>query len=157
MFLKRLANLPKLSGLHDAANIFEVEAEDIAREAASLLQHDNSPLAGITDQMHPHPVAPAAAPGQTSFVPVVPISQPDRIRGSKRNADSCFYFPECKSSVCGGQREGPQTCEFVKSGKLKIPSLDAFIEAKKVFKDKQQRGQLGLEYVVERSGTGRTP
>ena len=79
VFLKRLANLPKLSGLHDAANIFEVEAEDIAREAPSLLQHDNSPLAGITDQMHRHPVAPAAAPGQTSFVPVVPISQPDRI------------------------------------------------------------------------------
>ena len=133
MFLKRLANLPKLSGLHDSANVFEAEAEDIRREAASLLQHDNSPLAGITGEMHPHPVAPAAAPGQTSFVPIVPVSLPERIRGSNKNADSCFYFPECKSSVCGGQRAGPQMCKFVKSGK-KIPAT--FLEDKKASKDK---------------------
>jgi hypothetical protein len=50
--LKRLANLRKLSGLHDSANIFEAEAEDITREAASLLQHDNSPLAPLVGMNH---------------------------------------------------------------------------------------------------------
>jgi hypothetical protein len=27
VFLKRLVNLPKLSGLHDSANVFEAEAD----------------------------------------------------------------------------------------------------------------------------------
>jgi len=71
VFLKRIANLPKLSGLHDSANSFEVEADNITREAADLLQQ-KLPLLGITHEMDPHPVAPAATLGQSNFVPVIP-------------------------------------------------------------------------------------
>jgi len=52
VFLKRIADLPKLSGLHDSANSFEVEADDITREAANLLQQ-KLPLLGITHEMDP--------------------------------------------------------------------------------------------------------
>jgi hypothetical protein len=83
-------------------------------------------------------------------VPVIPVSQPDRIRGSNKNADSCFYFPKYKSSVCGGQREGPQKCEFVKSGRIKIPNMDAFLEEKKVFKDKQRAARTRVRRGTKR-------
>ena len=101
-----LANATRKSAA-SSTNISEAEAEGIAREVAivSYNMKTRSPLVGITDEMHPHPVALAVAPGQTSFVPVIPISQPDRIRRSNKSADSCFYFPKFKSSVCSGQRE----------------------------------------------------
>jgi hypothetical protein len=152
VFLKRLANLPKLSGLHDCANIFEAEANDIIREAADLLQHDNLPLVGITNEMHPHPVAPAAAPGQTNFVPVIwtPISLPARSRGSNKNSDSCFYAPDCQSVVCGGQREGVYMCKFVSSGEVIIGNINAFLEKKKAYKR-----QLKAARARENRGTKR--
>jgi hypothetical protein len=134
-FLSSLANLPELSptGLRDRV---EAEAEEITREAAGLLQHDESPLVGVTCEMNPHPVAPAAAPDQTNFVPVIPILQHNRIRGSNENSDSCFYYPYCLSLVCGGGREG--MCKFVNSGDIVIEDVDEFLEEKEGFKRQQK-------------------
>ena len=140
MFLKRIANLPKLSGLHDSANSFEVEADAITREAADLLQQ-KSPLLGITHEMDPHPVAPAAVPGQPNFVPVIPtppISQQNRIRGSIENSYSCFYYPHCKSFVCGGRKAGLHMCKFVKSGQIVLDNVDEFLEENVISKRQQK-------------------
>jgi hypothetical protein len=144
VFLRSLANLPILSlrGLHDCANTFEAEAaEDIARDAASLLQDDNSPLVGVTDEMNPHPVAPGAAPGQINFVPVIPISQHNRIRGSNENSDSCFYYPLCRSLACHGQRKEVKMCKSVESGEIVVKHFDAFLKEKTGF-EKATKGNL---------------
>jgi hypothetical protein len=154
VFLRRLANLPKLSltDLHEHANVFEGEAaKDIAKEVAGLLQQNSSPLVGVTNEMDPHLVAPAAAPSQTSFVPNIPILQHNRIRGSNQNSDSCFYYPRCLSFECGGQREGHSKCKFVKSGDVVIESTAEFLEGKKAFKDKQRAARA-----QERRGTKRS-
>jgi hypothetical protein len=138
-FLSSLANLPELSlaGLRDSV---QAEAEEITREAAGLLQLDNSPLVGVTNEMNPHPVAPAAAPDQTNFVPVIPLSQHNRVRGSNENSDSCFYYPYCQSFVCGGAGGGGREgmCKFVTSGDIVIENVAAFLEEKECSKRQQK-------------------
>ena len=47
-----------------------------------------------------------------------------------------------------------ERCEFVKPGKIKISNRDAFLEETKVFMDINRGRGLGLEYVVERRGSG---
>jgi hypothetical protein len=142
VFLRGLANFPKVSlteDLHDCADsTFEAGAEDITREAAGLLQHDNSPHVGVTSGMNPHPVAPAAAVGQTNFVPAVPILQHNRIRGTNKNWDSCFYYPRCESLECGGQKEGSRMCKFVVSGQIPIEDLEKFFKEKEESKKRQR-------------------
>jgi hypothetical protein len=65
--------------------------------------------------------------GQSRYVPTAATRKP---WGARKNANVCYYYPECKSLECGGGKDGMQMCKFVRSGSIVIPDTDAFLQKK---------------------------
>ena len=102
--------------------------EELTEELANI-EKDNSlqELAIPADMNHPHSVPPVSAATQSRYVPTADTRKP---WGERKNANVCYYYPECKSLVCGGRKDGMQMCTFVKSGSIVIPDTDAFLRKK---------------------------
>jgi hypothetical protein len=127
LFLESLAKLPELTG--NLLTFSQSTAEELAEELANL-EKDNlqQELAIPADINHPHSVPPASAATQQSrYVPTAATRKP---WGARKNANVCYYYPECKSFECGGRKDGMHMCKDVRSGRLEIPDTDVFLRKK---------------------------
>jgi hypothetical protein len=100
--------------------------------------------------MNPHPVAPAAAVGQTNFVSVVPILQHTRIRGRILASTTQSVSP-LSAAV---KRRELNMCKFVHSGQIRINNLEEFLKEKEGFKKQQKADRCRERHGTKRRQNG---
>jgi hypothetical protein len=119
LFLDSLAKLPELTG--NLLAFSQSTTQELAEELANLeKENSQQELAIPADMNHPHSVPPASTVTQSPYVLTAATGKP---WGARKNANVCYYYPECKSLECGGGKDGMQMCKFVRSGSIVIPVI----------------------------------